>query len=125
MIRPISNAVKYDEEANLQHTSRSLSEVVPWALKNSAKGPISLAKEIFDLYRGPGRLLPHEYFWYQLFDDKRYSFDEKRRFVSDSLHWEITYKCCDPKWDALTEDKWISYVSCRAKVFECRKRTRS
>jgi hypothetical protein len=110
----MSNATKFEEEAKLQHASAPLSEVIPVALKRSTKGPIGLAREIFGLYRGPGRMLPKEYFWYQLYDDTKYSLEDKRTFISESIHWRITYKCCDPKWDALTEDKWISYCFLRA-----------
>jgi hypothetical protein len=117
MVRAVSSATKYDEELKLQQASDPLSVVVPWALKNSRKGPIGLAREVFNLYRGPGRLLPYEYFWYQLYDDNKYSIEEKRRFVSESIYSRITHQCCDPKWDALTEDKWISYCFLEGKGF--------
>ena len=34
--------------------------------------------------------------------------DDKCRFLSESLHWPITRRCCDFSWQATTEDKWLS-----------------
>lgn len=60
--------------------------------------------------RGPGRLSLQDYFLYRLYDNSKFSPEEKRRFISDGLHWPVTHKCCDLSWQAMTEDKWMSYT---------------
>lgn len=100
---------KYDAEETLRYQTESLAESVSWAIKRFDKNPVALAREIFELYRGPGRLQPHEYFSFQLYDDKKYSKEEKRRFLSELLHWRVAYTVSDPKWEALIEDKWVAY----------------
>jgi hypothetical protein len=72
-------------------------------------GSISEAtREFAKLAFGPGRLKVDEYARYRLYEN-RLSFDEKLRFMSDDLHWSLVAKVCDPTYDALTEDKFISY----------------
>jgi hypothetical protein len=100
---------KYDAEETQRYRTDSLVESVRWAIKRFDKSPFTLAGEIFELYRGPGRLQPHEYFSFQLYDDKKYPREEKRRFLSELLHWKIAYVVSDPKWEALIEDKWVAY----------------
>jgi hypothetical protein len=77
-------------------------------MKSFGLSALTLCKEIWRLYRGAGALRPDEYFSYKLCDPA-IPFAEKARFLSDFRHWNITYRCSDPRWDALTEDKWASY----------------
>ena len=37
-------------------------------------------REIFRLGLGDGKVMPHDYFYYRLYDDALYSQDEKKRF---------------------------------------------
>jgi hypothetical protein len=109
VIKSAPSSHKYDVEEKLRYQTESLADSVRWAVKRFNKNPIALAREIFELYRGPGRLQPSEYFSFQLYDDKKYSKEEKRRFLSELLHWRIAYAVSDPKWEALIEDKWVAY----------------
>ena len=37
-------------------------------------------REIFELGMGDGRITPHDYYYYRLYDDGLYTPDEKKRF---------------------------------------------
>ncbi len=75
--------------------------------KTLHKSGFRLAKEIWQLYLGPGGLLPADYFMYQLYDDEKYSAQDKRRFISDNMVDRVAFRCSDPAWPVLTDDKWI------------------
>ena len=97
---------QYDEK--MKH-SENLLEQIRFAQKKCSKHPFSIVKDIFQLQRGNGKLTKQDYFLYQLYDDEKYTEDDKAKFVSETIHWPITHKCCDMSWSALTEDKWLSY----------------
>ena len=77
------------------------------AARTSGRSPVSLAMEFLKLLRGPGKLTLPEYVQHGVYDPALTE-DEKRRFLSESLHWPITRRCCDFSWQATTEDKWLS-----------------
>lgn len=83
--------------------------MLPLVARRHKKGGLQIIKEIWKLNRGPGRLPPSDYFLYQLYDDNKHSMSEKRRFISDSMHWKVVYEISDRSWEALVEDKWICY----------------
>jgi hypothetical protein len=60
--------------------------------------------------KAAGRLTLQDYFLYRLYDNERFSVADKRRFISNRLHWPVTRKSCDVTWQATTEDKWLSYT---------------
>ena len=65
-------------------------------------------REIVRLRLGPGRLHPSHYYAYELYDDQRYSFEQKKEFVG--WGWEVlTRKHNDPDWTAICDDKLMSY----------------
>ena len=97
---------QYDERMN--HSEKLLDQIL-FVQKKCGKHPFSIIKDIFRLQRGNGKLTQQEYFLYQLYDDKRYTEEDKTKFISGKIHWPITHKCCDMSWSALTEDKWLSY----------------
>jgi len=97
-----------ETHSDLNYSIR-IQDAIPAVVKKYKKSGVQIAKEIWDLRRGPGRLTPNDYFQYQLFDDSRYSRADKRRFISDGLVDKVTPKCSDQSWIILTEDKWISY----------------
>jgi hypothetical protein len=92
-----------------QNRSIDLLGLIMTAKKECGKNPFSIVKDIWKLKRGDGHLEPYDYFQYQLYDDKKYSDEAKAQFISEKLHWPITYKCCDQHYQAITEDKWLSY----------------
>jgi Sugar-transfer associated ATP-grasp len=99
----------YDEDAELRTYTAKPLELLPLVARKYKKSGPEMVKEIWTLYRGPGRLPPSDYFLYQLYDDKKYSMPEKRRFISDSVHWKVAHTITDATWEALVEDKWICY----------------
>lgn len=70
----------------------------------------SLLREMFRFGRKPGYLTPAEYFSFQLYDDTKYSDDEKRRFISSRLHQRVIEECCEKTWWSLADDKNFSYT---------------
>lgn len=67
-------------------------------------------REILKLGRNPSKLSPQDYFYFQLYDDAKYTSDEKSRFLGESIHWSIIRKCCDPDWWVLADDKHVAYT---------------
>lgn len=73
----------------------------------SGRGSFELSREFFRLHRGPGKLTFDEYVQFGVFDTKRHTAEDQARFITNTLHWPITHKCCDMTWQATTEDKWL------------------
>jgi hypothetical protein len=99
----------YDDDVELRKYTGKPLELLPLVARKYKKSGLQIVKEIWELSRGPGRLPPSDYFLYQLYDDKKYSMPEKRRFISDKMHWKVVYEISDRTWEALVEDKWICY----------------
>jgi hypothetical protein len=99
----------YDDDVELRKYKGKALELLPLVARKYKKSGLQIVKEIWQLSRGPGRLPPSDYFFYQLYDDKKYPMSEKRRFISDSMHWKVVYEISDRRWEALVEDKWICY----------------
>ena len=73
----------------------------------------SYAAQIGDILRlglGDGHITALDYFYYRLSDDTLYPLPEKRRFLSDSISFRITTKCCDVHWWATADDKLLAYL---------------
>jgi Sugar-transfer associated ATP-grasp len=98
----------YDRDEKLARASEPLPELVEWAIRTFGMSPFTLAREIWDLYRGPGHLLPKDYFFFKLCATKG-DLPQKMRFLSDTRQAYLIKASCDPKWEALTEDKWACY----------------
>ena len=92
-----------------EKNSDNLLEQILFAQKKCGKHPFSIVIDISRLQRGNGKLTSHDYFMYQLYDDDKYSKEDKAKFISEKLHWAVTHTCCDMSWSALSEDKWLSY----------------
>ena len=72
----------------------------------------SMFRQMLEYYRirkTPGHLLMKDYFKYRLYDDERYTFEEKCQFVSDTFYHQTIRNCCDPRWWILADDKFWSY----------------
>jgi hypothetical protein len=65
----------------------------------SSKGLLAQVLEIFRLSRGAGGLTPQEYFYFRLYDDSKYTAEEKRRFLGKIRQSQVFQKC-------LTVDHW-------------------
>lgn len=73
----------------------------------AGKSMASVVAEIVRLVRGPGRLTPREYFAYRLYDDERFGWDDKRRFVGRRVQDRIFAECTDPRWWMAAHDKLL------------------
>ncbi|TNE56887.1 MAG: hypothetical protein EP340_10700 [Alphaproteobacteria bacterium] len=80
------------------------------AKDQSGKSVGAQVREIWKLSRKPFKLSAQDYFYFGLYDDNRFSGDEKQRFIADRDHHSIIIKCCDPTWWALADDKYFSYT---------------
>ena len=73
--------------------------------------------EYLRLLNSPGGLDLPDYYIYRLFDDSRYTFAEKQRFVSDRFYFKVIEKCCDKRWWILVDDKYWTDTVLRANGF--------
>ena len=99
------SATVYDTEVAFKEYSATGKDLR--LAKTFNKTGLRLAREIWQLYFGPGRILPADYFMYRLYDDAQYSALDKRRFISDSVVDSVTTACGDTQWGIMTDDKWI------------------
>ncbi len=75
------------------------------AMSHHGKSAFAQLSDIWRLRFGPGKLQPKEYYYYRLYDDDRYSHDEKTRFLGRA-GWERIYRICNQlDWWALAHDK--------------------
>ena len=84
----------------------SSAELLYHASKRSGRRPLALAAEYFKLRCSAGRISFPEYVQFGLYDPGMDDQD-RRRFISESLHWPMTRQCCDLTWLATTEDTWL------------------
>lgn len=105
----------YDKEVALKEYSASARDFQ--LAKKFNKSGMQLAKELWQLKLGPGGLLPADYFMYRLYDDSRYSAQDKLRFISDNLVDRVTTICADMQWPVLADDKWVCYSLLQAAGF--------
>ena len=82
------------------------AEYLRHAAARSGRNPISLTLEYIKLHRGAGRMTLPEYVQYGIYDPAL-SDEERRRFITNTLHWPITHQCCDMTSQATTEDSWL------------------
>lgn len=65
-------------------------------------------REIFQLGLGDGKITPHDYYYYRLYDDTLYAADEKKRFLSEGISHRLLLKCCNVHWWAAADDKFLA-----------------
>lgn len=105
------------DRADYDKTKPSIIDYLRHAQMKSGRRSMELARELFRLNRGRGKLTLQEYVQYGVFDTTRYSPDEQSQFLTNRLHWPITRICCDMTWQATTEDKWLcSHILARSGV---------
>jgi len=96
------------QEIAAQHLN--IAECMAFASRHAGKSYLSMVREIFLLGRGFGKLSPEDYFYFRLYDDKKYDYAEKQRFLSDKRHTYVANKCNDVKWWAMADDKLIANI---------------
>ena len=74
------------------------------------KSPWNQVREICRLRYGRGKLRPDEYYYYGLYDDRRFSFADKARFLGRSTQDRIIRQCNAPEWWFIAHDKLVCYA---------------
>ncbi len=87
----------------------SLGYSLHTAMTRYGKNPWSQVREIWRLRYGPGKLRPDEYYYYGLYDDRRFSFADKTRFVGRSVQDRIIRQCNLAEWWFIAHDKLVCY----------------
>lgn len=75
------------------------------AIADHGKGVWSQLSEIWRLRFGEGKLHPWEYYYYRLYDDQTYSYDDKRHFLGKACWGKVYRQCNAPNWWAIAHDK--------------------
>lgn len=98
----------------VQHVKRDAEFNLPSCLRLAASGhgksPLAQAIEIWRLRRGPGKLRPDEYYAFSLYDDRRFSFEDKLRFLGRAVQERIIRQCNATPWWLLAHDKLVFYA---------------
>jgi hypothetical protein len=88
----------------------SLGYSLHTAMTRHGKSPFSQVREIWRLRYGPGKLRPDEYYYYGLYDDRRFSFADKTRFLGRSTQYRIISQCnAAREWWFIAHDKLVCY----------------
>jgi hypothetical protein len=98
----------------LQHVKRDAEFNLPKSLQLavSAHGKSAWA-QIADIWRlrfGPGKLTPEEYYAFGLYDDRRFGFADKQKFLGRAVQDRIIQQCNAPEWWLLAHDKLVFYA---------------
>lgn len=99
------NALSRDHEVFFREKPATM-DYLRHAAQKSGRSPMSMVLEYNKLRRGRGKMTLPEYVQYGLYDESLPD-AEKGRFITNTLHWPVTHKCCDMTWQAATEDKWL------------------
>lgn len=99
---------QFDADYSHYHAKLDISRCMLGARNDCGKGYSSQIAEIWALSRGVGHLTVQDYFYYRLYADELYSWDDKRRFLSERLHWPLTRKCADQRWWVTADDKLVA-----------------
>ncbi len=84
------------------------AECLKLAHEKHGKSYFAAVKEIYGLSRGVGNLEPHEYLYYQLYNDERYSWDDKTTFFGKQASLELDVNFLKNAWVHITADKLVA-----------------
>ena len=87
----------------------SLGYSLHTAMTRHGKSPWSQVREIWRLRFGPGKLRPEEYYYYGLYDDRRFSFADKARFLGRATQDRLIRQCNAAEWWFIAHDKLVFY----------------
>jgi len=93
------------------------------AISEHGKGMWSQLSEIWRLRFGRGKLDPKEYYYYRLYDDEIYNYEDKQRFLGKACWNRIYRRCNASNWWAIAHDKLAFYALVRGQGLplpECR-----
>jgi len=79
-----------------------------WIRRHCPKSLLSLIIEMMRLGRGSNKLTAHEYISFQLYDDRKYSSSDKRRFLGRRAVNEIYNRIISPFYCGMAQDKLLT-----------------
>lgn len=98
----------------LQHVKPEVELNLPRSLQLAAsehgKGAGAQVRDIWRLRFGPGKLRPDEYYYYGLYDDRRFSFADKLQFLGRATQSQIYRACNASEWWFVAHDKLVFYA---------------
>lgn len=101
---------RFAQDVTSYRKKLDIRECILLAQKAAGKNFAAQVGDIFRLTRSDGKLQAQDYYTYGLYDDRAHSFADKRRFLSDRIHYKIIQRCCDPHWWAAADDKFLAYT---------------
>ena len=93
---------------DIDHAGIDVFESMRLVARQGHKSRLGQFVEMLGLVAGNARLSPADYYRYQLYDDARYTPEEKRRFIGNNRYWSTTLRVTDSRWCALTDDKLVT-----------------
>ncbi len=91
-----------------------IPQMLAYARKKSGRGSFQLGREMLRMMKKPSYLTAGEYVRYGLYDDERFSAEDKVRFLGAKAFWPFCDEVAAPDWRAATEDKWLADTILRA-----------
>lgn len=107
---------KIDEDVDSVKAKLDTEECMELAVE-AGKPRMRQLYEIFRLSRMTGQLQGHEYYYFQLYDDSQFSFEDKTRFASERFGNHLITCTNDVDWHYLSTDKFKSYCYLDAQSF--------
>lgn len=89
----------------------------PLARQDSGKSLWSQALEMIRLRKGAGRLDPDEYYQYCLYDDRRFTWEQKQEFLGRRMENGLIPILREEPWIGLANDKVVAYAFLRGLGF--------
>ena len=83
------------------------------AKRSCGKSYLSTIREIRRLAKGIGKITPTEYFYYNLYDDARYTAEDKAAFFGKEAVRELDVKILKNAWNHIAADKLVFYALMR------------
>lgn len=99
------------EPSLLDHAKKpppiDVREVRRWVARTMGKSLVAQRREIRMLRPSIGMLTEAEYYYYGLYDDRRFSGEDKARFIGLEAQIRILTQCTDRMWWGLLHDKLV------------------
>ena len=81
------------------------------AMTRHGRSPWSQVRRSGSCATAPGRLRLDEYYYYGLYDDRRFAYAEKERFLGRTVQDQIIRQCNAAEWWFVAHDKPVCYGS--------------
>lgn len=116
MTEQVTGNRKIDEDVEAVKSKLDLEVCMEMAVE-AGKSRVGQVLDIFRLSKTTGRLQANEYYYFQLYDDKQFTFEEKTRFASERFGNYLITRTNDVDWHYLSVDKFKAYSHLEAQDF--------